>query len=345
MRNLVLLSAIGVTALTVPVASAQDHQCIFSTHGQSTVAVEYTYTTKSDGTGRETGSGFIVSRSGHILTNAHVIKLRDKDLEIVSSSIAVRIGGLESDPIPATVAPSDIDDATDLALIKIPRIASAPWTAVPIGEVDSLPVGSLLVGLGFPADGDLALVPAAPKTANTARVDGVEKAWWQTNLALSKGNSGGPIFGKLGTVVGVAVAINRNSGFLTYVIPIARAQPLLKKAGAGGVVSGPCADFPACRHPSHGIERYDVNEKTGEESEWRYGGGNPKANQSSWCSDLLGQLQAKYPQSSFTEVTRREREGFDNALLRDGAKYKYYCEYRRLERPIYQEKKGAACLK
>jgi len=59
----------------------------------------------------------------------------------------------------------------------------------------------------------------------------------------------------------------------------------------------------------------------------------------------LGQLQAKYPQSSFAQVASREREGFDNALLRSGAKYKYYCEYRRLERPVYLEKKGAACLK
>lgn len=345
MRNLVLLSILGATALTAPVASAQDAQCIFNTHGQSAVAVEYTYTTKSDGTGRETGSGFIVSRSGYVLTNAHVVKPHVKDLEVVSSSITVRVGGLGSDPIPATVAPGDIDESTDLALIKIPRIASAPWAAVPIGEVDSLPVGSLLVGLGFPANGDLALVPAAPKTANTALLDGVEKAWWQTNLALSKGNSGGPIFGKLGTVVGIAVAINRNSNFLTYVIPIARAQPLLKKAGVNGVVSGPCADFPACRHPSHGIERYEVNEMIGDESEWRYGGGNPKANQPSWCSDLLGQLQAKYPQSSFTQGASREQEGFDNAVFRTGAKYKYYCEYRRLERPIYQEKKSVACLK
>ncbi|RYF39005.1 MAG: hypothetical protein EOO38_23945, partial [Cytophagaceae bacterium] len=87
MRNLVFLSIFAAMALIAPVASAQDAQCIFNTHGQSAVAVEYTYTTKSDGTGRETGSGFIVSRSGYVLTNAHVIKPNVKDLEVIGSSV------------------------------------------------------------------------------------------------------------------------------------------------------------------------------------------------------------------------------------------------------------------
>lgn len=326
-------------------AKAQEAQCIYAEHKSAVVSVEYSYTTKSDGSAQENGTGFIVSSSGYVLTNAHVIRPEIRQQDIVLSSIKVRVGGRSYDQITATVSPQDIDESADLALIKLPVFSQTPWPTLPIGNIDTLPVGSGLVGLGYPVGGDIAIVPLAPKTADTAIVDGVPKAWWQTNLALSKGNSGGPIFGQLGTVVGVAVAINRNSNHLTYVIPISRAQSLLQKAGVRPIVSGICADFPSCSHPSHGIDRYTVNENLGDESEWRYGGGNPKANQGSWCSDYLGELQKKYPKSSFTKTTSRERQDWDNAALRIGAKYKYYCEYKRLEGPIYKEQKSAACLK
>lgn len=324
---------------------AQEAQCIYDEHKNSTVSIQYTYKTKNDGEGEEKGSGFIISPSGHILTNAHVVrKQRTNDISFVSESILVRVGGLSSEPLPAEIL--DIDESADIALIKVsPANHSKIWPTLPISHIDSLPVGSSLMGLGFAAGGDIAIVPNGQKTADSTVVDRKPKAWWQTSLPLSEGNSGGPIFGKLGTVVGIAVAINRNSVHMTYVIPIARAQPMLAKTEVITSLTGPCADLPLCRHPSHGIERYQIDTKVGDESDWRYGGGNPDASQDSWCSDYLGQLQQKYPSSTFIKTGSRDSQFmFDNELLRIGAKYKYFCEYSRLEGPVYKEQKSLACL-
>ncbi|WP_075583325.1 S1 family peptidase [Caballeronia sordidicola] len=328
-------------------SNAQDTQCIFANDGPATAYIDLKFSTESDGNGGDTGSGFIVSPSGYVITSAHVVKPKTDGAKVISSSITVRVGGLSSSPVPATISAEDIDESADIALIKLaPATPKENWPFLPISYVDKLSVGSRLTGLGFASGADLAIVPPGEKTSDSTIVDGKEKAWWTTSLALSHGNSGGPIFGQLGTVVGIAVAINRNSSYLTYVIPIAQAQSLLSKANVQPQPFGPCADFPLCRHPSHGVEGYRVDEVKEKESELRPGGGNPKANQDSWCADYLGELQKLYPNSSFTKVASRDgRLEWDNELLRIGAKYTYFCSYRRLEDPIYKEQKTAACLK
>jgi S1-C subfamily serine protease len=327
--------------------NAQDTQCIFANAGPATVSIHLTFSTESDGSGGDAGSGFIVSPSGYVITSAHVVKPKNDGVKIISSSITARVGGLSSSPIPATVSANDIDESADIALIKLdPEVAKDDWPYLPISYIEKLSVGGHLIGLGYASDGDLSIVPPGEKLSDSTIVDGKAKAWWTTSLALSHGNSGGPIFGQLGTVVGIAVAINRNSSYLTYVIPIAQAQSLLRKAEVQPQPFGPCADYPLCRNPSHGLEGYRTDQilKPGV-SDWIYGGGNPKANQDSWCSDYLGKLQTLYPNSSFSKIDSSETPDFDYPIIREGAKYQYSCTYRRLEGAIYKEKKSAACLK
>ena len=73
---------------------AQDSECIYTANRPATVHIEYKYTTQSDGTGTETGTGFIISRMGHVITNAHVVSSRLKNVTVTSSTITVRVGGL-----------------------------------------------------------------------------------------------------------------------------------------------------------------------------------------------------------------------------------------------------------
>lgn len=322
----------------------QDAQCIFDKYKHATVEIEYKYKTKNDGDGKQNGTGFIVSTTGHIVTNAHVIVPKVNPDQIIESSIFVRIGGLAKTPIPATVLDKDINNLEDLALIRLNPAVSQLFPTLPVSYVDKLPGGSPLIGLGFASGSDIAIVPPAQKISDSTLVDGKSKPWWQTSLALSPGNSGGPVFGKLGTVVGIAVAINTDTAYRTYVIPIARAQVLLDQAGVKTSTFGNCADFPVCRHPTHGLERYAIDESVSEESDWEPGGGNPRANQDYWCSTYRGKLEIMYPDSSFTKNSSRDSQT-TSGPFNSNVKYKYICEYKRLENPIFKEQKSAACLR
>lgn len=316
-------------------ATAQDLQCLYSANAGATVQIEYKYTT-SDGNGTDKGTGFIITSSGYVLTNDHVIRPTDTDVKVLSDKIVVRAGGLQADPVEAKVVARD--PSVDLALLRLPPKSSTPrWPAVTISSTTNIAIGEPLIGLGY-ASGDLAIVPPGIKSANNTIVNGQIKPWWQTTLALNHGNSGGPIFGRLGTVVGLAVVKNEINQLVTYIIPIARAQHLLDMAGVAPAKVGQCANLPQCAHPSHGIERYTIDELKGAWGDWRSGGYNRGA----YCGDYLAGLKAAYPASTFTFVRDDEQSERDWV---GHVSYRYYCEYRRQEAPIYLTKKTLACVK
>lgn len=315
---------------------AQESTCIFTVNQAATVHIEYKYVTM-DGEGIEKGSGFIISSAGHVITNAHVVSPRLKDVNAQSATISVRAGSLLNPPVEATLIVRD--PSLDLALLKLPpQPGPLPWATVGISPIN-LPVGAPLIGLGFGASGDLAIVPGGQKTAHNTVVDGELKPWWQTNLGLNPGNSGGPIFGQLGTVVGIAVAKNDGAQLITYVIPMALAQHLINAADVRPAQAGRCAVFPECRNVIHGIERYEIDEPKSSWGDWRSGGYNRGA----FCNDFLIKLRATYPSSTF-EFVRDDEQNRKTPFPDLHAEYKYFCEYRRRENPIYQLRRSGACL-
>lgn len=320
--------------LALPVALAQESACIFAANQAAVVNIQYSYST-SDGNGTETGTGFIISPSGHVLTNAHVVTPRDPDVQVHSAKIIARPGSLFNPEVEATVLVRD--RLTDLALLKLPqRDGDLEWPTVDIGRPGSKPVGSWLMALGF-ASSDLAIIPPGIKTAHNTIVDGELRTWWQTSLSLNSGNSGSPVFDALGTIVGVAVAIRREAQLITYVIPISQAQHLLDAAGVQPALAGRCAVFPECRHESHGIEYYEVDEFHNRWGEWRRGGYNRGA----FCNDLLSDLRKIHPEGIFTFVRDDERS---RELPIRRFEYRYFCEFRRLENPVYNLKRSVFCL-
>ncbi|WP_292555331.1 serine protease [Methylobacter sp.] len=319
-------------------AQTPDSSCIFAANGPATVYIEYRYVT-SEGEGLETGSGFIISPAGHVITAAHVVSPRIKDVSVQSSKVSVRVGGRLNPAVEATVPVRD--SSVDLALLQLPtRPGTNTWPTVDIGNQVTLPIGAGLIGLGFGSTGDLAVVPAGEKTANNTIIDGQLKPWWQTNLALNPGNSGGPIFGQLGTVVGVAVAKNDGAQLVTYIIPISRAQHLIDAAAvASAQAGGRCAVFPECRHASHEIQGYTVDDFKSKWGDWRSGGYNRGA----FCNDFLAELQLTYPASTFTFV-RDDEQSRDTQPPFRVIEYRYFCEFQRRENPIYELKRSIACL-
>ncbi|KAB0324728.1 serine protease [Janthinobacterium sp. PLB04] len=333
--NKPILMCVPLLGLFTPLSEAQDMQCLFTANQPATVQIKYEYTTP-DGDGVDYGSGFIVSPSGHVITNAHVVSPHTKDVTVNSAMVTARAGSRLNPPVEASVVSRDSE--SDLALLKLPLApGAAPWPTVTIAPPDNIAVGTTLTALGFAGASDLALVPGGQKTAENTMLDGQLKPWWQTNLALNPGNSGSPVFGRYGTVVGVAVAINNGGQLVTYIIPITRAQHLLTAAGAEMKKSAACAAFPVCQHPSHGIERYAIDELKSEWTPWRGGG----YSRSAACKNYEQQLKNAYPSAILSFI--RDDENSQDTGFRH-FEYRYFCEFRRQENPVYVAKQSAACM-
>jgi serine protease Do len=183
------------------------------------------------------GSGFVIDPSGYIVTNYHVIDGAD--------SIKVKIGkGNASAEYDAKVIGKDKD--TDLALLKI--TPKHPLPAVPLGDSDKLRVGDTVLAVGNPfglgGTVTAGIVSALAREHdmmgnsfgpnNTNYVDYI-----QTDAAINKGNSGGPLFNVEGQVVGVNSAIvspNGGSVGVGFAIPSNLVKSVVAQLKATGTV-------------------------------------------------------------------------------------------------------------
>ena len=144
------------------------------------------------------GSGFIIDKAGYIVTNNHVIENADKISVTLSDDtvIEARLIGR--------------DEKTDIALLKIKT--DHPLTAVPWGDSDKVRVGDWAVAIGNPF-GLGGTVTAGIISARARDIEaGQYDDFLQTDAAINRGNSGGPLFNMDGEVVGVNTAIFSPSG-------------------------------------------------------------------------------------------------------------------------------------
>lgn len=324
----VLLSAFPLRAL-----NAMDDSCLFENNKGATARISYTCTlANGDGTCDSSGSGFIISESGLVITNDHVIR-PPWGLKVESEVINIKVAGRGSTSLPATVVGRD--KVNDIALLRLPpRNDGEPWQSVAIGTSVPTQVGAPLTALGF-AGSELAMIPSGKKTAELAEVDGGYKPWWQTNLALNEGNSGGPVFGDNGTVIGISVAYKKSSQLVSYVIPIYYAKPFLDQAGAQAVTYGSCAVYPSCRLKINGIESYGVEViETGESQ-------SKKSSSPGFCASYLAKLQVLHPNADFVFLDSSQRTRSDNGHQQ----HIYSCSFKRREDPIYNSKPSEFCMK
>ncbi len=141
-----------------------------------------------------TGSGFVLNRGGLAVTSNHVVF--DEPDNYKSVTITVSIGpNKEAIQRQATVVATD--KTHDIALLQVD---GGPMPgAVLLGQSESVAIGDEIAVMGFPLKYDLSIVrgllSSAPATDK-----------WQTDSALNRGNSGGPVFDRTGQVIGVAAA-------------------------------------------------------------------------------------------------------------------------------------------
>lgn len=147
--------------------------------------------------GSALGSGFVISADGYIVTNNHVIESADEIL----------IEFFNGDELEAEVIGTDPN--TDIALLKVDSDTPLPF--VPFGESDSMRVGDWVMAMGNPL-GQGFSVSAGIVSARGRALSGSYDDYIQTDAAINRGNSGGPLFNMDGEVVGVNTAILSPNG-------------------------------------------------------------------------------------------------------------------------------------
>jgi len=143
------------------------------------------------------GSGFVISEDGYIVTNNHVIANADEIL----------IEFFSGDEMPATVVGTDPN--TDLALLKVD--SDEPLQFVPWGDSEEARVGDWVMAMGNPL-GQGFSVSAGIISARGRALSGSYDDYIQTDAAINRGNSGGPLFNMDGQVIGVNTAILSPNG-------------------------------------------------------------------------------------------------------------------------------------
>lgn len=144
------------------------------------------------------GSGFVISEDGYIVTNNHVIEGADE----IAIEFYDHIGTLD-----ATVV--GVDPKTDIALLKVE--ADQPLPFVSFGDSDVMRVGDWVLAVGNPL-GQGFSVSAGIISARGRELSGTYDDFIQTDAAINRGNSGGPLFNMDGQVVGVNTAILSPTG-------------------------------------------------------------------------------------------------------------------------------------
>jgi len=171
------------------------------------------------------GSGFVISADGYVVTNNHVIE--------GAESITVNFADGES--LEASVVGTD--PQTDVALLKVESEAPLPYVA--FGDSDAIRVGDYVMAVGNPF-GLGGTVTAGIVSARGRDIHaGPYDDFIQTDAAINRGNSGGPMFNLAGDVVGINSAIvspNGGSVGIGFAIPANLAKDVIADLQEKGTV-------------------------------------------------------------------------------------------------------------
>jgi serine protease Do len=143
------------------------------------------------------GSGFVISADGFVVTNNHVIDGADE----------ITIEFFSGEELPAVVVGTD--PITDIALLKVESDVALEF--VEFGDSDTARVGDWVVAMGNPL-GQGFSVSAGIVSARNRALSGSYDDYIQTDAAINRGNSGGPLFDMDGKVMGVNTAILSPNG-------------------------------------------------------------------------------------------------------------------------------------
>jgi 2-alkenal reductase len=192
--------------------------------------------------GASQGSGFVVSPRGYILTNSHVITTAGEGSPSESADPAapVYVEVRDGDRVEAMVVGWDIFD--DVGLLKVDP-ADHVLEPVPLGDSSRVVVGEPVAAIGSPFGLDRT-VTAGIVAATERSIDSLTSEYSlvdaiQTDAAINRGNSGGPLFDARGRVIGINAQIRSESGNaegVGFAVPINSARRSMSQLIATGEV-------------------------------------------------------------------------------------------------------------
>jgi len=251
------------------------------------------------------GSGSIVTADGYILTNAHVV-LPDKNYDVDGLLVSLTLDA-DQPPEPAYLAEVIVADPDlDLAVIRVTAdlegnaldYAALNLPAVPLGDSDSLELGTPISILGYPGIGGETVTLTRGEVAGFISQPGVKgRAFIKTSATIAGGNSGGMAISEDGYLIGVPTQVGYGGdgevvdcrvlsdtngdgsvderdgciptgGFINALRPIELSRPFIQEAIAGVVQQPPASKSPQIEALPDAGEELFFDEFSDPESGW-----------------------------------------------------------------------------
>jgi serine protease Do len=175
---------------------------------------------------RSLGSGFIIDKEGHIVTNNHVIENADKIKVKLKNGKEYNAEIVGRDP------------KTDIALVKAKGLQG--FETIKLGDSDALRVGEWVVAIGSPFGLEHTVTAGIVSAKGRVIGSGPYDNFIQTDASINPGNSGGPLVNMHGEVVGINTAIVSRSGGnvgIGFAIPANLAKGIIEQLQTSGSVT------------------------------------------------------------------------------------------------------------
>jgi serine protease Do len=169
------------------------------------------------------GSGFIIDKSGYVVTNNHVIENADK--------IVVKLD--DDNELDAEVVGRDPN--TDIALLKVNSDKDLPF--IKLGDSNKLKIGQWVVAIGSPFGLERTVTAGIVSAKGRVIGSGPYDDFIQTDASINPGNSGGPLLNMDGEVIGINTAIIASASGIGFAIPISLAQGIIAQLKSEGEVT------------------------------------------------------------------------------------------------------------